>query len=469
MMKVLVTGATGFVGKKLASELVKRGHTVSILTRDRQSARKRMPVECEIHQWEPELYPPTSDCFEGVDAVIHLAGANIADGRWSESRKKSIKDSRVLSTRNLVSTLKSLQKPPATLLSASAIGFYGNCKPVELYESLEPGHGFLADVCKEWEHEAFIAKKHNIRTIALRIGLVLGYEGGAMKKMIPPFWAGLGGDLGDGTQWMSWIHVKDLVDMIIHSIENKSIEGSYNAVSPEPVTNKIFTKCLAKALKRPAFIPVPKIALKFILGEMSDLLLGSLKVSSKKILESGYNFKYPDLMSALNNICKNPTNEFMAEHWIPLPIDKIFSFFKEPKNLEKITPDYLNFKVLNQTSTEINEGTKINYRLKLHGIPIWWQSKIVDWEPNHKFSDTQIHGPYNHWYHTHEFEEKNGGTLIRDHVQYKLPFGIPGDCVAGSWVKKDLENIFDFRRKKIQEIFKDQILETTNSESHQAN
>ena len=135
-MKVLVTGATGFVGKKLASELVKRGHTVSILTRDRQSARKRMPVECGIYQWEPELYPPKSDCFEGVDAVIHLAGANIAHGRWSESRKNSIKDSRVLSTKNLVSTLKSLQKPPATLLSASAIGFYGNCKPVELYESL---------------------------------------------------------------------------------------------------------------------------------------------------------------------------------------------------------------------------------------------------------------------------------------------------------------------------------------------
>ena len=137
---------------------------------------------------------------------------------------------------------------------------------------------------------------------------------------------------------------------------------------------------------------------------------------------------------------------------------EIFSFFKEPKNLEKITPGYLNFKVLNQSSKEINEGTKINYRLSLRGIPIWWQSKIIDWEPNHKFSDTQIHGPYKHWYHTHEFEEKEGGTLIRDHVKYKLPFGIPGDCIAGSWVQKDLENIFDFRKNKIREIFKDQII-----------
>ena len=457
-MKILVTGATGFVGKKLVSELVNRGHKVSILSRDSKSAQRRMPIECEIHRWEPELYPPPSQAFDDVNAVIHLAGANIADGRWTSSRKKSIRDSRVLSTRNLVSTLKSLQNPPKIFLSASAIGFYGNQKLVELYEDLEPGSGFLAEVCKEWEHEAFVAKDHNIRTIALRIGLVLGYEGGALKKMLPPFWAGLGGNLSDGSQWMSWIHIKDLVSMIIHSIENKSVEGAYNAVSFEPVTNKIFTKCLAKILRRPAFFPVPKFVLKIILGEMSDLLLGSLKVSSTKIIETGFDFKYPDLSSALSDICKNPNNEFVVEHWIPLPIDKMFSFFKEPKNLEKITPDYLKFKVLNQSSVEINKGTKINYRLKLHGIPIWWQSKIVDWEPNHKFSDIQTHGPYNHWYHTHEFEEKDGGTLIRDHVKYKLPFGIPGNCLAGSWVQKDLENIFAFRKKKIQEIFKDQIL-----------
>ena len=194
---------------------------------------------------------------------------------------------------------------------------------------------------------------------------------------------------------MSWIHIKDLVGMIIHSLENKTIQGAYNATSPDPVTNKAFTKCLAKVLRRPAILPVPKLALKIILGEMSDLLLGSLKVSSRKIIESGYTFQFPYLLSALNEICKNSTNEFIVEHWLPLPIDEIFSFFKEPKNLEKITPGYLNFKVLNQSSKEINEGTKINYRLSLRGIPIWWQSKIVDWEPNHKFSDTQIHGPYN--------------------------------------------------------------------------
>ena len=457
VMKVLVTGATGFIGKKLVGQLISRGHDVSILTRDAEGASQRLPVNCEVYEWRPELYPPTFEAFKEVNAVIHLAGENIADGRWTESRKKSIKDSRVLSTRNLVNAMKSLYHTPEVFLSASAIGFYGNGRPIELYEDLPGGKGFLADVCQEWEHEIFKTENIGVRTIALRIGLVLGYDGGAMKKMLAPFWAGLGGKLGGGDQWMSWIHVKDLVNMMIYAIENPGIQGAYNAVSPNPVTNKVFTKSLGRALQRLTILPVPEFALKIIFGEMSDLLLGSLKASSTKILESGYKFKYPDLSSALNDICQNSSNEFIVEHWLPLPKDKIFSFFKEPKNLEKITPSYLNFKVLNQSSKEIKEGTKINYRLKLHGIPIWWQSKIVDWKPNHKFSDTQTHGPYNHWYHTHEFEEKDGGTLIRDRVNYKLPFGILGDYLAGSWVQNDLENIFDFRRKRVKEIFKDQI------------
>ena len=456
-MKILITGATGFVGKILVRKLISIGHKVSVLTRDIESSRKRLPLLCEFFKWEPELYPPSSQAFEQVDAVIHLAGENIADSRWTRKKKNSIKNSRVLSTRNLVSTLASIKNPPKIFISSSAVGFYGKNKPVELYEDLDSGKDFLSNVCNEWEKEAFVAKNHNIRTVALRIGIVLGYEGGAMKKMLPPFWAGLGGNLGNGNQWMSWIHVKDLVGMIIHCIENNSIQGVYNATSPEPVTNKDFTKCLAKVLKRPALIPIPKIALKIILGEMSDLLLGSLKVSSLKIIECGFKFKFPDLKSALNDICKNSSNEFIVEHWLPLPLDKVFSFFKEPKNLEQITPAYLNFKVVKQSTNVISEGTKINYRLSLHGFPMWWQSKIVDWNPNHKFSDTQTHGPYNHWYHTHEFEEKDGGTLIKDHVKYKLPFGIPGDCLAGSWVQKDLENIFDYRRKKIEEIFKESI------------
>ena len=456
-MKILITGATGFVGEKLVMALVSRSHKVSILTRDPENAQKRLPIDCDIHRWEPELYPPSSQEFSNMDAVIHLAGSNIASGCWTTARKKSIRESRILSTKNLVSTLKSMRNPPHTFLSASAIGFYGNNRPVELYEDLQPGKGFLADVCKDWEREALLIQDQSIRTIILRIGIVLGRDGGALQKMLPPFCVGLGGNLGDGNQWMSWIHIKDLVNMIIHSVENKNTTGIYNAVSPEPVTNQVFTKSLGQVLKRPAVLPVPKFALKIILGEMSDLLLGSQKVSTSKILDNGFKFEYPDLLSSLTNLCHNPTNEFIAEHWFPLPIEEVFSFFKEPKNLEKITPDYLHFKVLNQSSAEIIEGTKINYCLRLHGIPIWWQSKIIDWQPNSKFSDTQTHGPYKYWHHRHEFLEKDEGTLMRDYIQYKVPFGVLGNSLVGHWIRKDLENIFNYRRKKIQEIFKDRI------------
>tara|TARA_B100002003_G_C14131523_1_gene544202 strand:- start:54 stop:839 length:786 start_codon:yes stop_codon:yes gene_type:complete len=237
----------------------------------------------------------------------------------------------------------------------------------------------------------------------------------------------------------------------------KDTKGIYNAVSPGPVTNEMFTKTLAQVLKRPAILPVPKFALKIILGEMSDLLLGSQKVSTSKILKTSFKFGYLDLLSSLTDLCHNPTNELITEHWLPLPIDKVFSFFKEPKNLEKITPHYLHFKVLNQSSMEILEETKINYCLRLHGIPIWWQSKIIDWQPNSKFSDTQIHGPYKYWHHRYEFHKKDEGTLMRDHIQYKVPFGILGDSLGGHWIRKDLENIFSYRRKKIQEIVKNQI------------
>ena len=455
-MKVLITGATGFIGKKLVGELIRRGHNVSILTRDSEGASQKLPVNCEVYQWQPELYPPKFEVFKEVNAVIHLAGESIADGRWTESHKKSIKNSRVLSTRNLVSAMNSLKHTPEVFLSASAIGFYGGGRPTELYEDLPAGKDFLANVCQEWEQEVVNAKDMGIRTIVLRIGLVLGYDGGAMKKMLAPFWAGLGGKLGSGNQWVSWIHVKDLVSMMIYAIENPPMQGAYNAVSPNPVTNNVFTKSLGKALQRPTILPVPEFVLKIIFGEMVGLLLESQKVSSGKIYKSGFKFNFPDLANALKDICQNSSNEFMTEHWIPLPIDKIFSFFKEPKNIEKITPGYLHFKVLNQSPGEVREGTKINYWLRLHGIPIWWQSKITGWEPNCKFSDTQTHGPYSHWYHTHEFYEKDGGTVIRDSVKYRLPFGIPGDFLAGQWVKKDIENIFHFRKKKIEEIFKNQ-------------
>jgi uncharacterized protein (TIGR01777 family) len=451
-MKVMVTGATGFIGKELIKRLNEMGHEIVVLTRNSDSARFRVPVHCEVITWDPCKYHLQSTALKGVDAVINLAGENIADGRWSPERKRELIQSRELSARRLVNAISYMDEKPKTLVSVSAIGFYGNRGDALLNETDSKGHGFLSDVCKVWEEEILKAKELRVRTVAYRLGMVLGHDGGALNKILPPFKLGLGGKLGSGSQWMSWIHINDLVNMLVHAIENPSIDGIYNAVSPNPVRNKEFTKTLGNVLNRPTIFPVPKFVLKIALGELSELLLGSQRVAAKKISDTGFKFNYPHVKEAVQEVCGNSYHEIQLEQWVPQPVNRTFSFFKEARNLEKITPKFLNFKILNQSTPEIQEGTKINYRLSLHGLPVSWISKITDWKPNQKFSDIQVKGPYSHWYHTHEFEEKNGGTLIKDHVLYKVPFGIPGDLVAGKWVRKDLEKVFTHRHKTIDTL-----------------
>tara|TARA_B100000686_G_C16784802_1_gene974485 strand:+ start:951 stop:2309 length:1359 start_codon:yes stop_codon:yes gene_type:complete len=450
-MKILVTGGTGFIGAALVKKLCQKGHEVVILTRNSFSAYSNIPVYCEVREWDPGKYLCPS-VFHGVDAVINLAGENIADGWWTKKRKFKISNSRTLAIKTLKNSIELLTVKPKAFISASAIGYFGESGEKITDEDTNPGEGFLAQVCQNWEYEIFKINRLGVRTIALRIGLVLGRDGGALKKMLSPFRMGLGGKLGKGKQWISWIHIEDLVNMFIHTIENNSMNGVYNAVAPNPVTNSTFTKTLGKVLNKPTFLSIPTFALKFILGELSDLLLTSQRVTSNKIHNHSFHFQYPKLEEALENISSNFDHEFQMEQWVPHPPKKAFDFFKEARNLEKITPDFLNFKVLNQSTANIEEGTKINYRFTLHGIPMWWQSKIIDWKPPFKFSDYQVHGPYSKWLHTHEFEEVNGGTLMRDRVVYRLPLGIPGDAIAEPLVKKDIRKIFSHRRKVIESL-----------------
>jgi len=452
-MKVLVTGATGFVGNALLKALNHKGHEIVVLTRNIDAAGFRLPVLCEVHQWNPEQGPPESSVFKDVDAVVHLAGENIAGGRWTKKQKERIRLSRLFSARHLVQALGKLNSRPKVLVSASAIGFYGGSGNTLLTEDVPPGNCFLANVCQDWEQEAMHAREFNIRTACLRTGIVLGKEGGAMQKMLPPFQMGLGGNLGSGNQWMSWIHVHDLVEMYVHAIETESVEGVYNAVSPGPVTNTEFTRTLGKQLRRPTLIPIPKPLLRIIFGDMAEVLVASQNVSAEKISSTGYRFKFPNLPSALKDIADNPYQQFQIEQWVPKPVSEIFAFFSESKNLEVLTPKFLNFQVLRQSTEKITEGTRLDYRLRLHGVPVRWQSLITDWQPNFCFSDIQTKGPYSVWEHTHEFEEKNGGTLVKDKVRFKIPFGAPGDLFLTEFIQKDLKKIFNYRKNKIEKLF----------------
>lgn len=284
-MNITITGATGFIGRYLVQSLSRDGHSVRALSRA---------------AWDIFAGEPPAESLAGADAVIHLAGVPVAQ-RWTRSAKKKILDSRVVGTHHLVTALSTLSQRPEVLVCASAIGIYGDRGDEILTEASPIGQGFLADVCNRWESEADLAESLGIRVVKLRIGIALGRKGGALEKMLPPFRAFLGGRLGAGSQWMSWVHVADIVGIIRHAID-QSVHGAINATAPNPVRNIEFTHQLGTALHRPAIFPVPAMALKVLFGEMSEVLLASQRVLPKVAESAGYRFEFPELGAALRDL-----------------------------------------------------------------------------------------------------------------------------------------------------------------------
>lgn len=295
-MKVLISGASGFVGSALVKKLQSQKHEVFRLVRKKQKLQKD-----EIY-WNPENSEIEAEKLTGFDAVIHLAGENVF-GRWTEAKKRKIYESRVHGTLFLSETLSKLKKPPKMLLSASAIGIYGNRGDEILDESSQVGKGFLAETAHDWESATRAASDTGIRVIHYRISLVLSSRGGAMEKILPPFKMGVGGKLGKGQQWMSWISLEDLLNSMLFCLENEKISGPVNACAPEPVQNETFTHDLGKALHRPTLATVPEFALKLALGEMAEeALLSSIRVIPKRLLDFKFPFQYPKLPQAIQAI-----------------------------------------------------------------------------------------------------------------------------------------------------------------------
>jgi uncharacterized protein (TIGR01777 family) len=298
-MRALVTGATGFVGPHLLALL---DHPV-VLSRNAESAKKSLTkFNVTVFSWNPTAEEPPREAFDGIDTVFHLAGDPVAGGRWTEEKKRKIRDSRTLGTRNLVQALKKLDQKPKVLVSASAVGWYGSRGDEVLDESSSPAHDFLADVCVEWEREAEKAAELGIRVASIRTGIALGRDGGALVKMETPFKFGVGGPLGNGKQWMPWIHVDDLARMYVYAAEHAEASGPLNGSAPHPVTNREFTKALASALHRPAFLPAPYFALRVAMGEFAKVMFASQRVVPKKPLAVGFEFKYPEITAAMNAI-----------------------------------------------------------------------------------------------------------------------------------------------------------------------
>jgi uncharacterized protein (TIGR01777 family) len=293
-MRTLITGGSGFIGSALCRSLIGSGEDVIVLTRDAQRAHRRLPEQVVL----VERLGDAGD----VDAVVNLAGENLAAGRWTAARKQAIRDSRIGTTRDLVAWIAARQHKPSVLVSGSAIGWYGARGDEELGEEAQPGDDFAARLCRDWEAEAERAQALGVRVCRIRTGVVLDADGGALAKMLPPFRLGLGGRLGDGRQWMSWIARSDIVGLIRWLTKTGSTQGVYNATAPGPVTNADFARVLGAALHRPALLPAPAFALRLMLGEMADLLLTGQRVLPQRAQAQGFRFRYSELSGALSAI-----------------------------------------------------------------------------------------------------------------------------------------------------------------------
>ena len=295
-MKILISGSHGLVGSALAKALQQSGDEVLSLVRGKAFSSNQI-------EWDPKQGLLSLDSIAGLDAVVHLAGEAIAEGRWSDEKKQRIRDSRVQGTRLLAEQVAAMASPPRVFVSASAIGFYGNRGDELLTEQSTAGRDFLADVCVEWERATEAVQARGIRTVLARFGIILSTKGGALAKMLPPFRMGVGGRVGDGKQWMSWIALEDVVAGLLHVIKTESVKGAVNFVAPNPVTNAEFTKKLGNALSRPTIFPIPAFGIRLAFGEMADaLLLSSQRVQPAVLEASGFEFQYVELSSALKAI-----------------------------------------------------------------------------------------------------------------------------------------------------------------------
>jgi uncharacterized protein (TIGR01777 family) len=291
-MKILITGGTGLIGKKLCVALLEEGHNLTVLTRNPRSVSAGCKPITSLSEWQPEII---------YDAVINLAGEPIVDKPWTDQRKDCLWKSRVDLTEELVKRIEAANQKPKVLLSGSAIGYYGSTGDVKIDETFPTGTDFGARLCLAWENAAL---NSSVRVCVLRTGLVLDSSGGILKKMLLPFKLGLGGQMGDGKQWMSWIHIDDYVAILIKLLHSENAKGTYNMTAPEPVTNRQFTKILAAILSRPAFFNTPACFLKWILGERAELVLGGQRVLPVKVEGLGYHFIYDNFEKAIRDLCK---------------------------------------------------------------------------------------------------------------------------------------------------------------------
>jgi uncharacterized protein (TIGR01777 family) len=486
-MRILVTGATGFVGHALVMRLLGSGHEVVAISRSPERAKQRLGAGPELAKL-PDHPTDFARLLSGCDAVVNLAGEPVADGRWTRARKRSLVDSRVGLTERLVAGIGLAARPPSVLVSASAIGIYGDRGHATLTEDSEPANDFLAELCQDWERSALAARDHGVRVACIRIGLVLGRYGGMLAKLLPIFSAGLGGRIGSGEQEMSWIHLDDLLDILVAALTDSRISGPVNAVAPAPVDNRELTAELAGAVGKSARLPVPGAALRLRFGEGAGPLLASQRVLPSRLQDLGHRFRFPDLPGALADLCqpdptisvgsaddlgeipespyldrRQPRYLLSQRTVVAAPLAEVFEFFSQAENLGAITPPNMAFAIKTPTPISMEPDRTIDYTIRLGPLPMGWRTVIEAWEPGARFVDSQAKGPYRCWWHEHRFRASGDHTIMEDRVYYKPPLGPLGWLANRLIIARMLRNIFTYRSYVIGQRFGDSALSVANA------
>ena len=467
-MNVLMVGSTGFTGRATLAYLQGNGHHIAAWVRNSEKARDLLGEGVRI--LDPKITPKElRKELEWADCVVNLAGRPLAGVRWTQKKKKDFEDSRIGLARLITEGISNCQNPPRVLVSASAVGYYGDRGTETLSEESLKGEDYLADLCSRWENSAHEAEKYGVRVCTLRLGIVLGREGGILKQVLPGFEMGLGTYTGDGRQRLSWIHITDVARAIGFCISDERVSGPVNLTSPEPCSSKQFALELGNVTRPKILLPVGSFLLRMIFGEGAKVLTNSQNAIPKKLLHFGFKFNH----TSLNDVFKDEvspdsvTIERVEDHnllpegikgdyrlqtevFLKAGSEDTFGFFSSPLNLGLSTPSWVGFKI-KEMSYEVKKGSVISYRIKVGPIPLEWKTVIREWNPSDSFIDFQEKGPYKLWHHEHEvIPDGPGSSIMRDTVTYTIPGGIVGRIIHFLFIKKTLIRIFGYRKMVIQ-------------------
>jgi uncharacterized protein (TIGR01777 family) len=477
-MRVLITGATGFVGRALVLRLVREGHAVTAWVRSVERGRALLGADVTLVEGRGGA-PALASAVGGADAIINLAGEPVA-GRWTTRKRAGILESRVAFTNRLVDAIAASSARPGVLISASAVGYYGDRGDDPLDETSGPGEGFLPRVCVEWENAARRAEALGVRVLRTRFGVVMGLGGGFLGELLPLFRKGLGASLGSGRQFVPWIHLEDLVDALAGALVDPRYEGALDLVAPEAVRMRDLVQALAAALGKRAWMSIPAAVLRLGLGEAASFMLNSQRLEGARLRSLGFPPRFPTIAGALGDLARRSDgidiepirpagpppmdgSTYLNDHppsyllrsrvSIDAPIDEVFAFFSRPQNLGAITPAAMAFRI-RSAPTEVATGATIDYSLRVAGTKLRWRTTIENWSPGRCFVDTQTRGPYRSWWHEHHFAREGARTVMEDRVYFAPPLGPLGRLAQRLFVGAQLRDVFGFRAQAIRLRFR---------------